>query len=553
MKILSRPKAFEPRFFSENISIQVDHLPNGEDTTDPKSFFESLRNYLGNSDSKEVLMVVSDPTIQVQAPEQEILKLWEKFDSQIVFSATAHFHYQSEALAYYYWKYYPRQDTLYDFLDSNFFIGRASDLLEMVNDIVEHYDLSGAYAINDLFHRVYVDTQSRHIAANYAILLDHSHKLAGSTDGRVAVFRWFLFSKVHSFLFFEEEKKGLKPDQSSAQNKSRDYREKKSGPFNKKTQTSPAIFIGDLKEERGWPFYALLLSFAAYFRSIGTLLKITFFNKGNSSSEKIFRYSKNKGKELNESISQIMDLLRRKQPFSFSHFNDGEITFIKKYLAKDHKEVWFGGKLFGRFQDQYNKKLGELLVDSFEMQQPNYFVGTPCESCHPRLHDFAKKERKSDPFTIPAMTFHHNLSYYPEILGQIKNRKTYFAINPYQDLSFFKDCGFTIGNDQHIKVPFKNAHNEFDNLKELRFEEGAVVLLMCGMLAKILCAHWYRNQPSVTFIAFGSSFDDFIQENINFRLFPKKHPFSRHIIGSRGYLFGAKPKCEVCFDVSSAK
>lgn len=552
MKIVSILSLFEPVFVVEDTNFQVDYLPEVEDITNPKSFFESLATYLEKSDPGEMLMVVNDSNIRIQVSAQEIFQQWEKLDSQIIFCASAHFDYQSEALSYYYWKFYPRQNTLYDFLDSNFFMGQVNNLLEMVNDIMENYDWNDDYAIHDLFHRVYVDTQSGLVKSKYKIALDHSHNIIGSTSGRVAVFRWPLFSKIHSFLFFNEEKKLLKSDQSSTQNKSRDYRVEKSRPFNKKTNSFPAIFIGKVKEKSSWSLSAWWFSILAYTQSLRKLFVIQFFNKGNSSHEKIFRYTKNKGQELNKSITRILELLREKQPFSFSHFNDGEITFIKKYLEKDHKEVWFGGKLFGRFQDQYNQKLGEILVNSFEMQQLNYFVGTPCKSCHPKLHDFAKKARKSNPFTIPAMTFHHNLSHYPEILGLTKKRKTYFVVNPYQDLSFFRDIGFNIEKDQHIIVPFKNAHNEFGKLKELKFEEGSVVLLMCGMLAKILCAHWFKNQPSVTFIAFGSSFDDFIQKNINFKVFPKKHPFSRHIIGSRSYLFGSKPKCKICFDLGSS-
>lgn len=552
MKIVSRLGVPKPHFSSKDTTVMVDCLlPNDEQET-PDAFFKKLCSYLENLDAEEILLVTNHANLQIHASEEEILKLFENFNVSILFGASAHFDFESEALRYYYWKFYPRMETLYDFIDSRYFIGKVKDLKSMAEDILRNYELDGS-TILDLLHRIYVDSQSMLIKANYTIALDHKHLLFGSTAGRMAVHKWPLFSKSHSFLFFEQEKKLLtKRGLLDYQNTARDYKKTSSRPSNKKTGSSPAIFIGSANRVLGWSIRASLFSMTAYIRSIVSLLKITFFNKGNPSQERIFRYAKNQGKELSHSIAQVMNLLRNNVPFSFSHFNDGEITFIKKYLEKDHKEVWFGGRLFGRFQDQYNEKLGKLLVDSFEMQQQNYFVGTPCKSCHPSLHNFSEKARKADQFTVPAMTFHHNLSYYPEMLGLIKEKKAYFVVNPHQDLSFFKAIGFQIDPSQHIKVPFKNAHNVYENLKELKFEEGSVVLLMCGMLAKILCAHWFKNQPNVTYIAFGSSFDDFIQENINFNLYPNKYPFSRHIIGSRGYLFGSKPRCEVCFDLGNS-
>ena len=110
--------------------------------------------------------------------------------------------------------------------------------------------------------------------------------------------------------------------------------------------------------------------------------------------------------------------------------------------------------------------------------------------------------------------------------------------------------GFDFSDEQIIRVPFRNAHEQYNNLKEHTFEEGAVVLLMSGMLAKILCAYWFEHYPKTTFIAFGSSFDDYIQSKINFNLYPKKFPFSKTLIGSRSYLFGHKKHCPGCYDMS---
>jgi len=524
--------------------IPFDHLFLEQSNNEAIIYFKKLQSYLKNSKPEEVLLIINTPNLYVHESKKKILKKWEDLNTSVLFGAAASFDFSDEKLFYYYWKFYPRQDSVYDYLDSRFFVGKASMLLRVVNDITSNYTLSEACSVNDVFHRFFVDTQSQHIKIDYSIALDYKHELLGSSKGRMTTIKWPMFSKIHSLLFFESEQKLLSKNAlAKYQSLSRDYIVYDTHPFNEKTKSAPSFYIEHI-EKRNISFFALLLSGLAYIKSIWIMFVIGIFNKGNFEQEKIFRYTRNKGKEVNTSISYLTELLCKREPFSFSHFNDGEITFIEKYLENDHKEVWFG-----RYQNQYNEKLGKLLVDAFLLKRENYFVGAPCRICHPDLRSKVDELRTPGEFTIPAMTLHHNLNYYPSILGLIKNRKNYFVVNQYQDLTFFKKIGFHIEEEQIITIPFKKAHDEFDKLKDLKFEKGSVVLMMCGMLAKILCFHLFQSQPEVTFMAFGSSFDDLIQTDTNFKLYPKKYPFARHIKSSKRYLFGAKSECENCFNI----
>lgn len=504
------------------------------------------------SRSSDQLVVLSREDVQFQFDDDPISATFNDFDCDVVFAASANFPFDATGFNLYYWKYYPRERGSYHFVHSGMMMGTASSLLMALQNIRETYGdtlledtLSGTTTEVDAFHRYYLDVTFGLLEVSQRLKLDRGQKLFGVSNGRRSVVRWPMFTLRHGLIFYKYEKAALGDDFIGT--KEWDFVKKEGKTYNKRIDSFPAVLsTPDLRKGGA---SALFSSFGAYLHSLVTIIKMLIYNGGKRKDHEIFRFRHNQNKDILENIEKLIGYLETGQAFSFTHFNDGEMTFIKKYQQQDHKEVWFGS-YFGRIQDKYNKALGELLKAAFLKRQDHYFIGIPCELDHPRLSAYAKELRPVDEFTIPAMTFHHNLSKYPRILGAMQKRKVYFVVNINQDLTFFEKMGFEYGDEQIIRVPFRNAHEQYNNLKERTFEEGAVVLLMSGMLAKILCAYWFEHHPKTTFIAFGSSFDDYIQSKINFNLYPKKFPFSKTLIGSRSYLFGHKKHCSGCYDMS---
>lgn len=484
-------------------------------------------NLLSN---QELVMIANEvPSIN---SDESIYDVFGLFKTEILFSASAIFHFENPTLFYYYWKYYPRQLTPYDYLNSQQFIGKKKAIISLLKDMLT-YDLD-RFSIQDCFHRIYVDTMMGFSKAHHQIKLDHRQQLMGNQNERVSPIKIPILSKIQAYLFFANQK--------GNGGVSYDFYLIKNSWCNIITQTTP-VLLHKVKNHKSSVSRAL----KAYLKSVGQSLKVLIHNKGESRFYKLFRYAPNNGREVNKSVNTLLDLLEAHIPFCFSHFNDGELTFINKHQRGNHKETWFG-----RRQNQYTKKLGELLVSSFLLKKENYFVGIPCGKCHPKLRKKAIALRSPDRYTIEAMTLHHNIDKYPRILGLLKGRPLYFVTNSYQDLSFFTALGLKVKDGYRINVPFKNSHKEYDNLKDFVFEESAVILMMCGMLGKVLTPVWFENNPSCSFITFGSSFDDFIQKNINLKLIPNKTPFARHLIGTRSFLFGAKKHCSDCFDLKNS-
>lgn len=533
-----------------------------------------LSEYLESSRSNpdDLLLVTDSFDVLINAVADRIVETFESFNTDILFSAEANYYFREPALSYFYWKFYPRSSTYYDYLNSGSFIGRSSTILSMLEDIGSVYqidlrDEKSLTAIRSdqyVYSRFYADCATQFFRPSYNISLDHSQKLIACTGGRMTIVKWPLASKIHSFLFFKAERALAKTLRvSSFQRISRDLTYAQGSFFNSATGTFPIIIhlpssrenfqrlISRIKGGRSFAFsdlifpLAALVSCIAYLYSLASLVLIKYFNKGVVAQNQIFRHSKNYGKSYDESAKKLVSLLDSKTPFSFSHFNDGELTFISKFEQGNHDPDWFGRK-----QHSYSTNLGELLTTAFQKKKENYFVGIPCGTCHPKLRALADKLRKSDEYTVPAMTVHHNLSLVPSMLGSLKNRKLYFVLNEFQDLYILKKLGLEVSENRIIIVPFKNSYELYDVLKHKSFEKGSVVLMMCGMLAKILTPVWFDQNPDSTFMAFGSSLDDLIQrEKIKFRLFPSRFPFTRNIHKSRSFLFGYKKPCDECFDI----
>ncbi len=496
--------------------------------------------------------IVSQESLEAQFDDAETEKVFQAIQADVVFAASADFPFDVSGLNLFYWKYYPRERGSYHFVHSKMFAGKVKHLTIMIDEIEKTYGsnllqeaLNRSLEEVDVFHRFYIDSTFGLLRSSVNAKLDRDQKLFGTTQGRRSVVHWPMFTLRHGLIFYKYEKEKLGDDRVGT--KSWDFSLKNGKHYNHRIKTSPAIISKPELKKGG--IGGVIKSFVAYLHSLVTIIKMLIYNGGKRKDHEIFRFRHNQNSEIKENIDKLIGFLETGQAFSFTHFNDGEMTFIKKFQDQDHKEVWFGS-YFGRIQEKYNKQLGELLKAAFLKRQDYYYIGIPCNVSHPKLSDYAKELRPVDEFTIPAMTFHHNLSKYPRILGAIKNRKVYFVVNINQDLTFFEKIGFEFNDDQIIRVPFRNAHEEYDNLKDRTFEEGSVVLLMSGMLAKILCAYWFEHNSKTTFIAFGSSFDDYIQSKINFNLYPKSFPFSKTLIGSRSYLFGHKKHCEGCYDMS---
>lgn len=522
-----------------------------------KNSIATLDQYLLDIDNDSIILVYNADCTIINGESDQYLSRFTEANCDILFSASAAFHYDDDVLRYYFWKYYPRSRGVFNYLDANAFIGKVGSIRKLLHQIKEEYPTH--FSWHDLYTRFYVDYLLKAISSDLHIKLDREQNLFGNLDGRRSAYKWPLAGWMHEDLFLRAETESLeKIDKYFLQDRMWDVNINKEGYVPKKGNKNPLIWIasggldnkqrlekrldGSGLEGKGFDIY--ILSLKAYISSLVTFIFAWIINRGETRPFRIFRYSPNKNPEWNDTMEKFLSHLNKKEGFTFAHFNDGELTFIKKYLNEDHAETWFG-----RRQQKYTKTLGSQLTKALKLDQDRYYVGVPCSIHHPRLRKIANELVKGQTNVVPAMSLHHNLRFFPNIINHMKDRPTYFVKNEYQRLDVFEKLGVEIKDENQIIVPFKNSYLLFDELKERKFPDGAIVILICGMLAKIIIPEWFERNPKTTFIALGSSMDDFIQRtNTKFKLYPEVGlPLTCNIQPTKFFAFGWKKECEECW------
>ena len=529
------------------------------DTLNGRSAFDRVQIFLEDCEDEAPVLVANAENTLLKGQIEGYVDEFEVLDCDILFSASAAFHYDDDVLRYYFWKYYPREKTIYHYLDSNACLGKASKIKELITCIQLEYPVH--FSWHDLLTRYYVDYLLKAVQTDLRLKLDRNQDLFGNVDGRRSAYKWPLLSWMHADLFNRMETEALeKKDASVLQDRLWDvkFSKRRSFSYNDRQKSTPSIWIAtvnadalkriDLRLQNqpkgGKSLSIWFTSFRTYVQSIFSFLAAWLINRGETRPFRIFRYSANANPEWDRVIQKFLGHLERKEGFTFAHFNDGEMTFIKKYLNENHAETWFG-----RRQQKYNKALGQRLTDALKLEKDHYHVGIPCSTSHPKLRALADSIVKGHSGVVPAMTLHHNIRFFPNIINHMKDRECFFVKNEHQKLDVFEKLGVEIKEENLIIVPFKNSYLMYDELKDRKFPDGAIVILICGMLAKIIIPAWFENNPNGTFLALGSSMDDFIQRtNTKFTLYPAKGlPLTCNIQPTKFFAFGWKKECPECW------
>jgi hypothetical protein len=540
---------------AEQEQVPLHELNLGEHSLSDKEKCLALMAYFKTekSDPGTALLITDGFSTKTSGTLSQIAVEFSQFESNIVFSADNGFDFPEDVLQYYYWKFYPRYSKYHNYLNSGLFIGKAAAVKTMVSEITEAYHLTSAsdHPEHPYFTRYYVDCFLDIFQPSFPVKLDHDQRLLSSNRGNLSAARWSYINWVQDHLFQINEHASLKgAGQVRLRNLS--YDRKKDSFKHKLTGKSPKIIHlpvelyeqSELADKTSVSGSNFLPSFWAYTKSIGQSLLVFLINRFSIDPKRTFRFEKHKNPDYETIMQQFLSNLEKGEAFTFAHFNDGELNFIRKYLKGDHKKTWNG-----RIQDQYDIPLAERLLDSIRYKQKNYYLGISCGTCGGPRKKVADDLIGDYDHKIGAMVFHHNLRYLPQIIGHMVNKEVFFVGNDYQKYDFLEHLGVTVKEENIMRIPFVNSHKVYDELTGKKFPEGSMVILTCGMLAKILIRNWYEINPNVTFLALGSTMDDFIQtSNTNYRPYPRKLPLTRNVHLIKAFLFGNKKQCVECYN-----
>lgn len=204
--------------------------------------------------------------------------------------------------------------------------------------------------------------------------------------------------------------------------------------------------------------------------------------------------------EVNESsqfqqpgISDINILLNKfihKEPFVFTHFNDGEV----KAMLSAHGST-------DRNMQAMSATLQQHLLAAFKVDLPGVFTGIPC------MNEFGGKPYKNavdllggdlrrdhTRYTEATLFINRNYQGVKKILKEAlktKYEKIYVIVSEEANVDAFQsETGVSV--TETFYVPFNNAFPQgYDQLKDKKFPQGSVVMLMAGPCGRALAIELY--------------------------------------------------------------
>lgn len=195
-----------------------------------------------------VLMVVDAYDVVLYSNEEEILQRFAAEETDILFSGESNFMYKEPAKWLTFLRKYPKQSTIYQFLNSGSYMGKVKHVVEMLTklqsqfgiDLMNEEKLLPIKSDQYLLSRFYVENASKESKMNLSIDVDHS--LFGCTGGRFCVLKFPDITKWQSFAYFIIERNLLKLLKLHQHQKvPKDYKPKSGKFYNKKTKTSPPV------------------------------------------------------------------------------------------------------------------------------------------------------------------------------------------------------------------------------------------------------------------------------------------------------------------------
>ena len=176
-----------------------------------------LFDYLKTVEAEQLLLITDAFDVLINASEDDIIKAFSTFEKDIVFGAEANFYFRNHRIKKNYQAKYPESETIYKYLNSGTFMGKAVHLQILLDDIISknqidisrdanlHSFVSDQYLYSKHFVEHFQSSKKR-----YSIGLDQFHFLFEVTGGRSRVMKLPYITKVHAYNAYKLERAVLK-------------------------------------------------------------------------------------------------------------------------------------------------------------------------------------------------------------------------------------------------------------------------------------------------------------------------------------------------------
>lgn len=218
-------------------------------------------------------------------------------------------------------------------------------------------------------------------------------------------------------------------------------------------------------------------------------------------------------------------------PFSFIKLNDGEISALMDVNSS-----------LSRGDETSSPELSQKIKECLEYQDENYFIGIPCSVCYGHYNNESKKYINPNFYNNvfnANILINSNIDSTTDVLKKtMANRNVVVITNDINLKNIEKLELLNIKPYKVISVSDKHAFkNDYERVKDewKSFNDGDVVICLCGPLGRVLCYEWFKNNNKLTCLELGSLFDPLLK--------------------NRSYLYhtGTHRYCPECFPSQSAQ
>ncbi len=191
-------------------------------------------------------------------------------------------------------------------------------------------------------------------------------------------------------------------------------------------------------------------------------------------------------------------------PFSYAHYNDGEILAMKK--TDGHTD---------RGMQWLSEELRVVMTRAFHREKPGLIFGIPCAGEYADDNAFANAELGNSTVERTIATVFINSNYIAArrvLLRYVKrnpDRHVHMVVSDEADMDAF-EAGTDIRPESVTRISGRNAFpgGYHDNINNTRHHKpGDIVIVCAGPLGRILATEWFLQRPQTTYLELGSFFD----------------------------------------------
>jgi len=231
-------------------------------------------------------------------------------------------------------------------------------------------------------------------------------------------------------------------------------------------------------------------------------------------------------KSFKEDLFKIFNLLKTKQPFSFSKYADGEYSILRNIKISSRTEKPGENWSFVPEEDSFYQ---EELLDSFKYNEEGYYVGISCPCCVPKPHVTWMRENvgvPKDRLTWANLFVNGNYGDFKKyFIPEFSNHEVIIIAN-----KFAKIDNLPFKVKEHISIGFNACRENFNLVSELpkRNDKSKLYLLCAGPLGNMLAAKMWKYNKNNIYLDVGSTLNPWLVGN------------------NRGYLCGCSSLNKIC-------